>query len=138
MSLLLIPHGTLERAPKQDHDRFLFLSYMLTSFLFSLTSRLLYRLGGFFFFLLSFVIVVRNVIIVVLDTTTHHKIFFFFFFFYSLSFFFKDDDDDVDDDGKRKGRKCIFTSPCISGLGRGTHKIRTQKKKEKGRRERII
>jgi hypothetical protein len=84
VSLVLIPHGSLERPPKQDYDRFLFSSYahfFFSASSFSSSLHLLLLLRLFLFY--SFVIVVRKVRVVVLDTT-HHKI----FFFYSLSFFF--------------------------------------------------
>jgi hypothetical protein len=119
--LVLIPHGSLERPPEQDYDRFLFSSY---GHFFSLTSFSSSSSSAVFFFT-RFVIVVGKVGVVVLDTT-HDKVFLFFFTF---SVFFEKRTT------KKEMKMLFYIYIYNSGLGRRTHKIRTQKK---GRREIII
>jgi hypothetical protein len=121
---VLIPHGSLERPPEQDYDRFLFSSY---GHFFSLTSFSSSSSSAVFFFT-RFVIVVGKVGVVVLDTT-HDKVFLFFYF---LSFFFEKR---TTEHTKKEMKMLFYIYIYISGLGRRTHKIRTQKK---GRREIII
>ncbi len=84
LSLVLIPHGSLERPPEQDYtllpanDRFLFSWYIYIPIFFLYRRRLSRRL----LFSYSFVIVVRKVRVKVVLNTIYYRI-----FSYSLSQF---------------------------------------------------